>query len=179
MRLLPLLALSLLPAGFGCSESTSSPSLSTEPVNLDWPAIEQELAKLEGPYLLNFWATWCAPCVAELPELVEVVREYEDQGLQLVTINYDLMVPGVDAPGILQVVRDFQTQRDLPYPVLIYDADDFEAIDTALRLPGPIPVTLAFDRAGNEVGRLEAAAGSAEFRQLAQAALGTSKSTSD
>lgn len=158
----------------GAEEAPESSRLSHTPVALDWPGTEAALAKLEGqPYLLNFWATWCAPCVAELPELIEVTEEFASQGLQLVTINYDLMTPGVDPTAMLSTLADFQSARGLHYPVLVYDGDDYEAIDQALQLPGPIPVTLAFDANGKEVARIEGATDAAGFRGLARAALGS------
>lgn len=161
----------------GSEEQPDQARLASTPVALDWPGTAAALAQLEGqPYLLNFWATWCAPCVAELPELIEVAEEFEAQGLQLVTINYDLMTPGVEPEAMLRTLADFQSARGLHYPVLVYDGDDFDAIDQALQLPGPIPVTIAFDATGKEVARTESATDAAGFRKLALAALGQSDS---
>ncbi len=171
---LPLLCLLVC---CGSQEQPAQARLATEPVALDWPGTEAALAQLEGqPYLLNFWATWCAPCIAELPELIEVAEEFETQGLQLVTINYDLMTPGVEPTAMLRTLADFQSARGLHYPVLVYDGDDYEAINLKLQLPGPIPVTLAFDANGIEVARIENATDAAGFRKLALAALGQSNS---
>ncbi len=39
--------------------------------------------------LINFWATWCPPCVAELPALSRVAEKYQDRGLKVITINTD------------------------------------------------------------------------------------------
>jgi len=171
-------ALLLCPlAACGSEEPPEQTGLDHAPVALDWPGTEAALAQLEGqPYLLNFWATWCAPCIAELPELIEVAEEFEAQGLELVTINYDLMTPGVDPAAMLATLADFQSARSLHYPVLVYDGDDYEAIDQALQLPGPIPVTIAFDATGTEVARTEGATDAAGFRKLALAALGQSDS---
>ena len=40
-------------------------------------------------YLMDFWATWCTPCVAELPGLHELYEEYEGQGFQIVSLSFD------------------------------------------------------------------------------------------
>jgi cytochrome c biogenesis protein CcmG, thiol:disulfide interchange protein DsbE len=169
---LPLLCLLIC---CGSDEQPEQTGLAHTPVALDWPGTAAALAQLEGqPYLLNFWATWCAPCIAELPELIEVAEEFEAQGLQLVTINYDLMTPGVDPAEMLSSLAEFQAARSLHYPVLVYDGDDYDAIDQALQLPGPIPVTIAFDATGKEVARTESATDAAGFRTLALAALGQS-----
>src|SRR5688572_26656151 len=38
--------------------------------------------------LLNFWATWCAPCKTEIPDLVKWQRQYQEQGLRIIGITY-------------------------------------------------------------------------------------------
>lgn len=46
------------------------------------------LSDLQGqPIILNFWATWCPPCRAEMPELVAAYTQYRDQGLEIVGVN--------------------------------------------------------------------------------------------
>lgn len=48
------------------------------------------LHQLRGqPVMLNFWATWCAPCRAEMPELQAAFQKYQDQGLVILAINFD------------------------------------------------------------------------------------------
>lgn len=169
-----LSSLSLLP--LACSDEFAEAGrvqLDTAPIQVSFDDLAAKLAQLEGqPYLLNLWAMWCAPCVKELPALVEVAREFEEQGLILVTVNYDLMVAVDDIEAKMAQLVDFQDKRDLPYPVLVYDEDDYDRINEALSLPGPVPVTLAFDATGREVARTENAAGATRFREMAQAALG-------
>ncbi len=43
----------------------------------------------EGPVLLDFWATWCKPCVKAFPDLQGLVEKYEERGLRVVTISVD------------------------------------------------------------------------------------------
>lgn len=180
-RRLPLLFLAALLTACSPAESPSSGDTpageetpdALAPKLLTFDGIEAELAALEGePYLLNFWATWCAPCLAEMPELIEVSHEFRPQGLRLVTISYDVMVPIDDIEAAVHKVADFQQRLGLDAPVLVLDDPDYERIDTALRLPGPIPVTLAFDATGQEVARTEGPADAARFREMARAALG-------
>ncbi|MCH2112116.1 MAG: hypothetical protein MK213_04595 [Planctomycetes bacterium] len=72
----------------------------------------------------------------------------------------------------IESVRSYMVSEGYSFPVFIYDEDDYEGINQALNLPGPIPVTLAFDEGGREVGRIEGAASLDEFRELVALALG-------
>lgn len=110
-------------------------------------------------------------CVQELPHLVEVVRENSSEQVQLLTVNFDLMIAGAEEQPTLDQVRDFQNSRDLPYPTFVFNEDDYEVLNQTLNLPGPIPVTLAFDANGREVARCESATDAAGFRDLVQAAI--------
>src|SRR5215467_11076753 len=61
--------------------------------------------------LLNFWATWCAPCRAEMPDLVKWQREYKSQGLQVIGVTYP--------PEELAEVRQFIKSINVNYPVAL------------------------------------------------------------
>ncbi len=62
--------------------------------------------------LINFWATWCAPCVAEMPSLERLYQTFKDQGFRVVAIN-------VDASTQLETVRQFVETHGLTFPVLL------------------------------------------------------------
>jgi len=110
--------------------------------------------------------------VAELPELMEVAREYAPRGAQLLGLSYDLMIPSVEREEAVDKVRAFLTAHEFAFPTLIYDAPDFETIDARFELPGAIPVTLAFDRTGVLVGRHEGEATREQLAALMEKALG-------
>ena len=136
-------------------------------------AVEQAVAAHHGEAcLLNFWATWCPPCVAELPDLMAVAREYEARGGNVVGVSYDLLVPGVARESVEGKVRAFLAERDLPLGGVIYSANDFDSIDERFALPGAIPVTLAFDRNGKLVDREDGGATRERFAEMMQRALG-------
>ena len=170
----------LLAATVACGEpppGSDDPSASTvavaTPVIADLEAVRVRLnAAIGRPVLLNFWATWCAPCVAELPELAEVGAEFADRGLVVITISYDYMVPGPAGDAeVLALVKEHLDSHTLPLECLVFDEDDYQGINAHLDLPGPIPVTLALGADGKEVARVEDRTDAEGFRRLAEAAL--------
>ncbi len=102
-------------------------------VDLDGRAIR--LSDLRGePVLLNFWATWCPPCRAEMPELARVAGE--QQG--------NVRVVGVNLQGEPGEVRSFAAQAGVHFPILL-DRDLAVAHNYLVRA---IPTTYFLDRDG-------------------------------
>lgn len=90
--------------------------------------------------VINFWATWCAPCRREMPLLVETQRRYAKQGVQVIGVALD------DAPTIAAYLRS--TDLKINYPLL---AGDEAAMDIALQygnIRATVPYTVVVDRAG-------------------------------
>lgn len=91
--------------------------------------------------LVNFFATWCAPCMAELPVLQSLHEKYADQGLQIVVISVD------DAKSKAKV-KPLVREQGLTFPVLL----DTKSAVTPIYLPKKtVPYTVIIDRAGNIV----------------------------
>lgn len=61
--------------------------------------------------LINFWATWCPPCRAEIPDLVRLQREYRGHGLRVIGVTYP--------PQKLSEVREFVRETKINYPVAL------------------------------------------------------------
>ena len=76
--------------------------------------------------LLNFWATWCAPCQVELTEFQEHRADLEEAGLLPLLVS-------VDEPSERETVRRFVLERELRFPVLLPDADTVTAFDLLVR----------------------------------------------
>ena len=87
--------------------------------------------------LLNFWATWCPPCRAEVPDLVKWQSEYKGRGLQVVGVTYP--------PTDLKEMRQFVRQLNINYPVLLGSRDT----KTIFFAGETLPVTVVIDREGN------------------------------
>ena len=95
-----------------------------------------ELSSYRGNVVvLDFWATWCTPCRAEIPRFVDLQNKYRDQGLQVIGISLD------DDPKPVQV---FYQQFKMNYPVAIGDANLAERYGGILGLP----VNFVIDRDG-------------------------------
>ena len=88
--------------------------------------------------VVNFWATWCAPCREEMPEFVRAQREFGPRGLQLVGI-------AVDEPD--KVVQ-FAEELGLNYPALIGGYGAIELSKTLGNQLSALPFTIVIDRTG-------------------------------
>jgi thiol-disulfide isomerase/thioredoxin len=154
------------------STVTTASAVATAPEFANLASLEAALAKQhDHGVLLNFWATWCAPCVAELPGLVETAREFKGRGGELVLVSYDLMIPGVSRDDARTLVTSFVSKRKIEVPVFIYDAEGYDEINARFELPGEVPVTLAIDRHGKIVDRQEGRGDKARWAEMMQRAL--------
>ncbi len=104
------------------------------------------IAENEGKVVVvNFWATWCPPCLREFPDIIDVYNRYRDDGLEVlaVSMNYPEEMPDIEA---------FLQNFDPPFPVLLaatVDETFYEAVLDSWY--GEMPMTLVFDTAGNRV----------------------------
>lgn len=144
---------------FGCSIKWSWKTAYTEKVNRDWEAREVELIEIDSEgiaelkkndsqnlLLINIWATWCAPCVLEYPDLVNLQRMYGGRAFQFVSIS-------ADAPGKSQNAHDFLKSKHSALDNYIFDSDDkyamIEAVDSAWN--GALPYTLLIEPGGKVI----------------------------
>jgi thiol-disulfide isomerase/thioredoxin len=125
-------------------------SWAKEPVNLapiDLAGMK-ELVKNKSQHLklINFWATWCVPCVNEFPELVTLHRMYRDRGFELVSISMDDTTARAAALAFLQ-------KRQASSPNYIFTGEDkyalIGAMDTTWR--GALPFTMLVEPGGKVV----------------------------
>jgi thiol-disulfide isomerase/thioredoxin len=70
------------------------------------------LSKFKGKViLLDFWATWCAPCRESIPHLVHLQKTYQEKGFQVIGMNMD--------KGDAETVRRFVNSMDIPYVITL------------------------------------------------------------
>jgi thiol-disulfide isomerase/thioredoxin len=104
----------------------------------------QSLAQWRGQVLVvNFWATWCAPCREEIPGFVRLQERHGARGLQLVGI-------AVDQPA---KVSDFAREFRINYPLLIGGGESLELLRNTGNRQAVLPYTVVIDRAGKVVAR--------------------------
>ncbi len=114
---------------------------------LDGDGRRHALAELRGrPVLLNLWATWCQPCIAELPALAALARDQGPDGIAVVALS-------TDRGGVSQV-RAFLAARAIDLPIRV---DPAGVAADALGARG-LPTTLVIDAEGRERARFEGAA---------------------
>ena len=131
-------------------QSQKTPSLVLRDLQGDIVRLNKYRGKV---VLLNFWATWCPPCRAEIPELVKWQRENRRRGLQVIGITYP--------PTNRARVRQFMRRLRVIYPVLLGAKETKALFD-----PGEtLPLTIVIDREGNVRDRVEGILLPEEFEQ--------------
>ena len=107
-----------------------------------------------------------------MPHLVQVHKEFQERGGQVIGVSLDLFVPDVTPEQALEKVRAFAQKREIPFPMLVLNAETPDQLNERWELPGGIPVLLAFDAAGKEVDREESGADLERMRAMMRRALG-------
>lgn len=89
--------------------------------------------------IVNFWATWCPPCLEEMPELSNVHTSYQDQGLVVLGISSDT----------LDKIRGFAEETPVSYPLLSGDIDAMNISESLGNNKGVLPYTVIIAPDGN------------------------------
>lgn len=97
--------------------------------------------------MLNVWATWCLPCVAEMPDLREIDEAFGSE-LAIAGLSLDDMIPDTKP----EKVQRFLDMHKIAFPNLYYTGKT-EALAEHLNIDGEIPVTIFYDRDGKELWR--------------------------
>jgi cytochrome c biogenesis protein CcmG/thiol:disulfide interchange protein DsbE len=153
-KLIPIIGIAgfLLFAGpalkLSASGQVQAPAFTVTDINGKTISLSQYRGKV---LFLNFWATWCPPCRAEIPDFVDVYSQYKTKGLEIIGISLDTK----EKSAIVDFVQKFK----INYPII------FETKSVTAQLlqdyqPGQfIPTTIVIDKTGRirqkEVGALD------------------------
>ena len=136
-----LLAGTILLAGCSNVESANGKTPNFSLQNLDNRIVR--LSDYEDKVIiLNFFATWCPPCRAEIPDFIQLVNEYSDKNLVIIGVS-------LDRSGV-EVLREFADGLGINYPILLDDGLVSDAY-------GPIrsmPTTFIIDKKGNIIQKI-------------------------
>ena len=99
----------------------------------------QDVSQWDGKVLaINFWASWCPPCIREIPHFIALQEKYAEQGVQFVGIAVDR----------LEAAREFAADLEVNYPQLHGIQDAMEIGAEYGNPAGTLPYTVVIDRSG-------------------------------
>lgn len=102
------------------------------------------LARYKGkPLIVNFWARWCGPCRAEIPELIKVRQAHKGK----------LEVLGIGLEDKAEPAKEFAKAYDMDYPVFVAKDKGIPLMQALGNTKGGLPYTLFIDRHGQVVGQ--------------------------
>ncbi len=90
-----------------------------------------------SPLIVNFWARWCGPCRAEIPELIKLRQAYRGKGLEVL---------GIALEDKVEPVRDFAKAYEMDYPVLLAQDKGLALMKAFGNTKMGLPFTVAIDR---------------------------------
>ncbi len=116
-------------------------------IPLDETVLQQVVTAHKGKVLLvNFWATWCAPCREEMPQLVKLDASLRAKGFRLVTVS-------ADEPEDQAQALQFLQKQAVPSPAYLKRAKNDDKFISALdpKWTGALPVSFLYDKSGRKV----------------------------
>jgi thiol-disulfide isomerase/thioredoxin len=134
LRMIQILLSVLIVLSMGCSKGLDTGKAAPDFLLEEISGAKVSLIGLKGKVvIIDFWATWCPPCLMSIPELVELQEKYKQSGLTIVGIS-------VDDPGELsdKDLGAFSEKRRINYPVVRADArvlKDYFAGDDNMAIP--------------------------------------------
>lgn len=129
---------SLVLLGFMGSTAAQEPSFRLKDLDNDW----KEFSDLKGEKLtvIDFWATWCQPCVRSMPLLNEIAEDFQDRGVSFIGVS-------VDGSRNQSKIAPFIRSMGIAYPVL-RDMDSSMMKNLGVTA---VPTLLIYDSSGNQV----------------------------
>lgn len=131
--------IALVASGYGVAPKSVTPAETFTTLG----GAQIRLADLRGKVvLINFWATSCGICMAEMPDLAATYRQYRNRGFEVIAVAMHYDDP--------ELVKKYVTKQALPFPV-VFDKDgelarEFDQV-------GATPTTFLIDQAGGRVSK--------------------------
>lgn len=136
------LSLSLFSLASTAQEISSAPLFAATLNNLDDKPVA--LSQYKGkPLVVNFWARWCAPCRAEIPELIKFRNAHKGK----------LEVLAIGLEDKAEPAKEFAKAYDMDYPVFVAKEQGIPLMQALGNTKGALPYTLFIDRNGQVVGK--------------------------
>lgn len=110
----------------------------------DMDGMSRSIKQWDGKVLvINFWATWCPPCLREMPSFIKLQKKYGPQGLQFVGVAFD----------DVEAIEGFLKSSKMPinYPILVGEDDAMVIAERYGNTMGGLPYTVIVDRKGRVV----------------------------
>ncbi|MGQ0720601.1 MAG: TlpA family protein disulfide reductase [Candidatus Eiseniibacteriota bacterium] len=136
IRLLACFALLLAAAPAGAAGAYRAPNFRATDISGRAVTLEEYLGK--GPVVVDFWATWCKPCIKELPFIQRLHDEYAKHGVQVLAVT-------IDSPKSQSRVRPFVKGHGFTFHVLL---DGDQEVFRQLQGEGSVPYVVVLDREG-------------------------------
>ena len=95
--------------------------------------------------VLNFWATWCAPCRVEMPSFENLYRRYRSEGVSVLAVTLD--------KNAKPKIKSFVDEHNLSFPILLDSKSEVERLYPSMT----VPFTYVIDRKGRVVARVDGA----------------------
>ena len=117
--------------------------------------------------VVNVWATWCVPCVKEMPDLNRLANEYKDKKVKIISISIDY------ADEIESKIIPFIQKHKINFPVYVNNFENDEKFINYLNLEwsGAIPATFIYDKKGNQKKFLSGKHSFTDFKEAVELVL--------
>ena len=150
----------------GADDATMFAATQPRPIDFALKDLRGRVTKLSDlrghPVIVDFWATWCAPCRKQIPELKAIYKHYQSRGLVVIGVACDTVM----GDGV-KVVAPFVKEMKITYPVLLADEALVDRLDLQY-----IPLTLFIGPDGRVLSRERGAGRGGELTESAKALIG-------
>ena len=136
-----VLGLAVLAGGFaimsgGGSRTSGGANITISSAPISTGSVQKGLEEFRGKVvILDFWATWCPPCRAEIPGLIELQKKYRDQGVEIIGVSLDIITPRGPNGGAA-AVEPFMKRFGINYTIwMVNSVDALAGYDVSQGIP--------------------------------------------